>query len=209
MTTLSFYKKIAAQRHVTTRSAAQLAGMPVNTASMALQRLAAEGLVTRIKSGSWLVGSAVREPAALVAAVARPYEAYLSGWSALRHHGRIQQFPETHFGVTLGRPADVKVASVRLQLHHITPALFTGYDFVVALGGHVASPEKALFDLAYFAAVSRTRLSGRLPETELNGLRWAKVQDWLRRIPVSRVRTRVEQKLRLLREEHSGHVADQ
>lgn len=209
MTTLSFYQKIAAQRHVTTRSAAQLAEMPMTTASMALQRLAAEGLVTRIKAGSWLVGSAVREPAALVAAVARPYEAYLSGWSALRHHGRIQQFPETHFGVTLGRPADMKVAGVRVRLHHVTPVLFTGYDFVPKLGGHVASAEKALFDLAYFAAVSRSRLSGRLPETELTGLRWADIQGWLRRIPSVRVRTRVQQKLRKLREENSSQVADE
>jgi predicted transcriptional regulator of viral defense system len=209
MTTLSFYQKIAAQRHVTTRSAAQLAGMSMTAASMALQRLSAEGLVTRIKAGSWLVGSAVREPAALVAAVARPYDAYLSGWSALRHHGRIQQFPETHFGVTLGRPAEMKVAGVRVRLHHVTPELFTGYDFVPELGGHVASAEKALFDLAYFAAVGRGRLSGHVPETELNGLRQADIQGWLRRIPTIRIRTRVEQKLRALREENSSQLAGQ
>lgn len=205
MTTLSFYQKIAGQRHVTTRSAAQLAGMSMTTASMALQRLAAEGLVTRIKAGSWLVGSAVREPAALVAAVARPYEAYLSGWSALRHHGRIQQFPETHFGVTLGRPTEVKVASVRVRLHHITPTLFTGYDLVPELGGHVASPEKALFDIVYFAAMNRRRHSGRLPETELTRLRWRDIQGWMRRIPAARVRIRVDQKLRALREQHTGN----
>ncbi len=209
MTTLSFYQKISSQRQVTTRSAAQLAGLSVATASMALRRLALEGLVTRIKPGEWLVGSAAREPAALVAAVASPYEAYLSGWSALRHHGRIQQFPETHFGVTLGRPAAMKVAGVQVRLHHVTPALFTGYDFVTDLGGYVASAEKSLFDLAYFAAVSRSRLSGRLPETELKGLRWSDIQGWLRRIRAARVRTRVEQKLRLLREEHAGQVADQ
>lgn len=204
MTTLSFYQRISGQRQLTTRSAAQLTGLSIATASMALQRLAAEGLVTRIKPGEWLVGSAAREPAALVAAVASPYEAYLSGWSALRYHGRIQQFPEAHFGVTLGRPVEMKVAGVRVRLHHVTPLLFTGYDFVPELGGHVASSEKALFDLAYFSAVSRSRLSGRLPETELNGLRWASIQGWLRGIPAARVRTRVEQKLRALREQHSG-----
>ncbi len=208
MTTVSFYQKISSQRQLTTRSTAQLAGLSIASASMALKRLASEGLVTRIKPGEWLVGAAAREPAALVAAVASPYEAYLSGWSALRHHGRIQQFPETHFGVTLGRSADMKVAGVRVRLHHVTPALFTGYDFVPELGGHVASQEKALFDLAYFAAVSRSRLSGRLPETELNGLRWADIQGWLRQIPAVRVRTRVEQKLRSLREEHAGPVIE-
>ena len=89
MTTLSFYQKISSQRQVTTRSAAQLAGLSVATASMALRRLALEGLVTRIKPGEWLVGSAAREPAALVAAVASPYEAYLSGWSALRFRASL------------------------------------------------------------------------------------------------------------------------
>ncbi len=209
MTTISFYQKIATQRHVTTRSAAQLAGMSMTTASMALQRLAAEGLVTRIKAGSWLVGSAVREPAALVAAVARPYEAYLSGWSALRHHGRIQQFPETHFGVTLGRPVEVKVASVRVRLHHITPTLFTGYDFVPELGGHVASPEKALFDLVYFAAMNRRRHSGRLPETELNGLRWRDIQGWLRQVPAVHLRTLMARNFKALREQHADNPADE
>ena len=204
MTTLSFYQKLAGQRQITTRSAAQLTGVRMSTASMALQRLAAEGLVTRVKPGAWLLGTAVGKPAALVAAVAHPYEAYLSGWSALRHHGRIQQFPESHFGVTLGRPSEMKVAGARVRLHHITPALFTGYTFVPELGGQVASPEKALFDLVYFSAMNRSRHGGHLPETELQGLRWREIQGWLRRIQAANVRTIMERNLRQLRKQHAG-----
>ncbi|HEY4302736.1 MAG TPA: hypothetical protein VGM73_17840 [Candidatus Didemnitutus sp.] len=204
MKTLSFYRKIAGQRRVTTRSAALLAGLTLATASMALRRLAAEGLVTRIKPGAWLVGPAATKPGALVAAAAQPYEAYLSGWSALRHHGRIQQFPEIQFGVTLGRPAEVTVADTAVRLHHIKPTLFTGYAYDPAVEGLVASPEKALFDLAYFSAMNRRRLSGTLPETDLTGFRWSALQGWLRRIPNASVRTLVERRVRELRDRHAG-----
>jgi len=203
MKTLSFYRTISGHRQVTTRSAALLAGLEMSTASMALKRLAAEGLVTRIKPGAWLVGQAATKPAALVAAAAQPYEAYLSGWSALRHHGRIQQFPETHFGVTLGRPAEVVAAGATVALRHIKPDLFTGYAYNATAEGLVASPEKALFDVAYFSAMNRRPLSGALPETDLKGFRWGELQGWLRRITNPGVRTMVERSLGNLREQHS------
>jgi predicted transcriptional regulator of viral defense system len=204
VTTLSFYQKIAGHRRVSTRSAAQLTGLGISTASMALRRLAAEGLVTRLKPGAWLVGSAATKPGALVAAAAQPYEAYLSGWSALRHHGRIQQFPEAHFGVTLGRPATVSVAGTSVQLRHIKPALFIGYSFDSTVDGLVASPEKALFDVAYFSAMNRRPMSGALPETDLKGIHWSKLQGWLRRIPNQSIRTLVERSLLKLREQHAA-----
>ncbi len=203
MTTLSFYRKIAEQRRVTTRLAAQLAGLGMSTASMALQRLAAEGLVTRIKRGAWLVGPAASKPAALVAAAAQPYDAYLSGWSALRHHKRLQQFPETNFGVTLGRPAEIAAGGAAVRLHHIKPALFTGYAYDSTAEGLVASPEKALFDVAYFSAMNRRPLSGTLPEIDLQGFRWSELQRWLRRIPNPGIRTAVDRSLRGLRQQNA------
>lgn len=203
MTTLSFYQKLAGHPRVTTRAAAQLAGVGLSTASMALQRLAAEGLVTRIKAGAWLVGPVASKPGALIAAAAHPYEAYLSGWSALRHHGRIQQFPVTHFGVTLGRPAELPIAGTAVRLHHVTPALFSGYVFDPAVDGLVASPEKALFDVAYFSAMNRRRVSGALPEIDLKGIRWSELNAWLRAIPGASIRTAVGRSLRQLRVQHS------
>jgi predicted transcriptional regulator of viral defense system len=204
MTTLSFYQKIAGHRSVTTRSAAQLTGLGLSTASMALRRLAGEKLVTRVKRGAWLVESSANKPAALVAAAAQPYEAYLSGWSALRHHARIQQFPGIHFGVTLGRPAKVSVSGATVQLRHINPALFTGYAYDSAAGGFVASAEKALFDTAYFSAMNRRTTSGALPETDLDGIRWSELRGWLRRIHHPSIRTAVERGLRRLRRQHAA-----
>ncbi len=207
MTTLAFYQKLAGQKRVTTRTAAQLAGVSIPAASMALRRLAADGLSTPLKKGSWIIGAASAKPGALVTAAADPYVAYLSGLSALRLHGRIQQLPQTQFAITLGRPGEVKMAGGRIALHRIKPELFGGYAYDARVDGFVASPEKAVFDLAYLTAMNRSRVSGSLPETDLKGLRWKEVQTWLRRIPTPRVRAAVEQALDTIRKQHAN-VAD-
>lgn len=207
MTTLGFYQKLAGQPRVTTRMAAQLAGVGIPAASMALRRLAAEGLSTRLKKGTWVIGGTSAKPGALVTAAADPYVAYLSGWSALRLHDRIQQLPQTHFAVTLGRPGEVKMAGGRIALHRIKPELFGGYAFDARVDGFVASPEKALFDFAYLAAMNRSSVSGSLPETNLKGLRWSEVQAWLRHIGTPRVRAAVTKILAGIRQQH-GAAAD-
>ena len=204
MTTLGFYQKLAGQKRITTRTAAQLAGVSIPAASMALRRLAADGLSTSLKKGTWLLGAASSKPGALVTAAADPYLAYLSGWSALRLHDRIQQIPQTEFAITLGRPGEMEMPGGRIALHRIKPALFGGYAYDARVDGFVASPEKALFDLAYLTAMNRSQVSGSLPETNLKGLRWKEVQTWLRRIPTPRVRAAVERALRSIRGKHVG-----
>jgi len=195
MTTLGFYQKLAGHNRITTRDAAQLAGMSIPATSMALRRLAAEGLSTPLKKGSWLLGTPSSKPGALVTAAAEPYQAYLSGWSALRLHDRIQQIPQKHFAMTLGRPGEMEIAGTRITLHRITPALFGGYNYDARVDGFVASPEKALFDIAYLAAMNRSRVSGNLPETDWGGLRWKEIRDWVRLIRTPRVRDAVERHL--------------
>jgi predicted transcriptional regulator of viral defense system len=203
MTTLGFYQKLAGQKRVTTRTAAQLAGVSIPAASMALRRLAAEGLTTPLKKGSWMVGATSSKPGSLVTAAADPYVAYLSGASALRLHERIQQLPQSQFAITLGRPGEVKMAGARIALHHVKPELFGGYAYDARVDGFVASPEKAVFDLAYLTAMNRSHVSGNLPETDLKGLRWNEVRKWLRRIPALRVRAAVEQALETIRKQHA------
>ena len=203
MSTLGFYQKLAGHKRITTRDAAQLAGMSIPATSMALRRLAAEGLSIPLKKGHWLLGEPSSNPGALVTAAADPYQAYLSGSSALRLHGRIQQIPQKHFAVTLGRPGEIEMAGTKLEMHRIKPELFGGYAYDVRVDGFVASPEKAVFDLAYLAAMNRSRVSGALPETNLSGLSWKEVQGWLRRIPSMRVRAAVEQALDSMRRQHA------
>lgn len=201
MTTIAFYQKLAGYRRITTREAALLADLTIPAASMALRRLANEGLSTPLKKGSWLLG-APSKPGALVTAAADPYQAYLSGWSALRLHDRIQQIPQEHFAVTLGRPGAMEIAGMRIALHRMAPELFGGYDYDSRADGFVASAEKAIFDLAYLSAMNRSRVSGNLPETDLTRLRWKEVQNWVRRIRATRVRKAVEKNLETIRGQH-------
>ena len=202
MTSVGFYLKLAGHRRITTRDAAQLAGMSIPAASMALRRLAAEGLSTPLKKGSWLLGSPSSKAGDLVTAAADPYQAYLSGWSALRLHERIQQIPQKHFAVTLGRPSEVDMAGTHISLHHIKPELFGGYSYDRRVDGFVASPEKALFDLAYLKAMNRSRVGGNLPETDLRSLRWREVQSWVRRISTARMRATIQRNLLEIREQN-------
>jgi len=199
MTARAFYKKLAGQKRITTRGAAQLTGLSVPAASMALRRLAADGLSVPLKKGAWLVGTAASRPGALVTAAADPYVAYLSGSSALRLHGRIQQIPQSHFAVTLGRPRVVAMAAGSVNLHHIHARLFDGYEFDARADGFVASPEKALFDIAYLAAMNRSHVSANLPETDLKGICWKEIRVWLDRIATPRIREAVTRELSSIR----------
>ncbi|HRP05694.1 MAG TPA: hypothetical protein PLV87_12345, partial [Opitutaceae bacterium] len=83
------------------------------------------------------------------------------------------------------------------------PELFGGFAFDARADGFVASPEKAVFDLAYLAAMNRSRVSGNLPETNLKSLRWSEIKQWLRRIPTPRVRAAVDQSLDDIRRQHA------
>ena len=155
-----------------------------------------------------MVGAASSKPGVLVTAAAAPYVAYLSGWSALRLHERIQQIPQTQFAVTLGRPCEMDMLGVRIALHRINPVLFGGYAYDSRVEGFLASPEKALFDLAYLSTMNRSQISGSLPETDLKGMRWSEVQSWVRRIPSTRIRAAVERALRSLRDQHKEREAE-
>ena len=75
MTTLAFYQKLAGQTRITTRAAAQLTGVSIPAASMALRRLAADGMSIALKKGTWLLGTSSPKPGALVTAAADPYVA--------------------------------------------------------------------------------------------------------------------------------------
>lgn len=203
MNATGFYQKLSGHKRITTREAAQLTGLSIPATSMALRRLAAEGLSTPLKKGNWLLGGSVPKPGTLVTAAADPYQAYLSGWSALRVHDRIQQIPRKHFAITLGRPGEMEIAGTRIALHRIAPELFGGYGYDSQADGFVASPEKAIFDLAYLAAMNRSHVSGSLPETDLRRLKWKEVNDWTARIRALSLRQAVGMNLKRIREQHA------
>jgi len=208
MNASAFFKKLVGRNRVTTREAAQLTGLSIPAASMALRRLSTEGLATALKRGHWLVGGSASKLGVLVAAAADPYQAYLSGWSALRVHDRIQQIPHKHFAMTLGRPGEIEMAGAKLSFHCIAPELFGGYSHDSRVDGFVASAEKAIFDLAYLAAMNRSPVSGNLPETDLRCLKWREVKAWVGRISGPSVRRSVERQLERIRGQHAVNAEE-
>jgi len=96
------------------------------------------------------------------------------------------------------------LAGTRIALHSITPALFGGYRFDSRVDGFLATSEKAVSDLAYLKAMSRSRVSATLPETDLSGQRWKDVFNWLRLIPASRMREAVERNLERMRQQYAA-----
>jgi predicted transcriptional regulator of viral defense system len=182
---------------IETAEAAALFGQSKFAASKTLARLAASGLVRRIRSGTYWIGdslSAERVAPYLTA----PYPSYLSLHTALRAHGMIEQVPVIVYVVTLGRTQRLRTAAGTFSMHHIAPPLFGG--FVPYNGQNVATPEKALFDLAYLSG-GRSRLRAGLPELELpERFRRSELDGWLARISSPRGRERVADRLeRILR----------
>jgi hypothetical protein len=105
----------------------------------------------------------------------------------------IEQVPVIVYVVALGRTQRLRTAAGTFSMHHIAPTLFGGFE--PSNGSNVATPEKALFDLAYLSG-GRSRLRAGLPELELpKRFRRSELERWLARIPSPRGRERVLDRL--------------
>jgi predicted transcriptional regulator of viral defense system len=177
---------------VTTSDAAALLGQSKFAASKTLGRLAAAGLVTRVRQGLyWLDGAP--DPHRLAAHLTAPFEAYVSLHSALFLHGMIEQIPQVIYVVSLARSQTIRGNTGTYSIHHIAPILFGG--FTTCDGVALATPEKAIFDVAYLSG-GRSRLFAKLPELELGpGFSRRRLRSWMTRVESPRARTLVERKL--------------
>jgi predicted transcriptional regulator of viral defense system len=180
-----------------TRDISALLGVTPANASVLLSRLASRDFVRRVARGRWSTGvQSSREQ--LAEQVAAPSPAYVSLQSALFRRGLIEQVPEVIYAVTLGRPRRIRTPVGTVSLHRMPPQLFGGFE-TTDDGAHVATPEKALFDLLYLSP-TRTRLFSHLPELELpKSFRWAEVARWTKKIAGKSRRAFVHQKLLELR----------
>jgi predicted transcriptional regulator of viral defense system len=180
---------------VETAEAAALFRQSVPAASSTLARLAAAGLITRVRSGLWWVAGPVR-PNRIAEYLAAPYPSYLSLQTALRLRGMIEQIPEIIYVVSLGRTQRVSTGVGTFSIHHVRPELFGGFDDLDGL--RVATPEKSIFDLAYLSG-GRSRLFTNVPELTLpSSFRARELDRWIRRIPSARSRTLVRNRLQKL-----------
>ena len=124
------------------REIASLAGVSRPAAGMALLRAEKNRLVSRTRN--WWI-NLLDPPQLLEIAFAVASPSYLSFESALYHHGILSQSPRGALTVaTAGRPGRLETPLGTIQLIHLKPSLFFGYD-----AERIAFPEKAWLDLIY------------------------------------------------------------
>jgi predicted transcriptional regulator of viral defense system len=177
---------------VETREAATRLGLSVPAASQQLRSLERSGIVRRLRRGLWLLRRDL-EPFAVPAYLTAPYPAYVSLWSALARHAMIEQVPRQVYVASLARRQQVRTSIGDFSIHHLAPELFGGYR-QTDVGGHLATPEKALFDTIYLLAPRGGEV--RLPELELpEDFDEGKLNEWAQRIQRPRLRTMVRRRL--------------
>ncbi|HLE58288.1 MAG TPA: hypothetical protein VJA85_01440 [Candidatus Limnocylindria bacterium] len=177
---------------VETREAATRLRLSVSAASQQLRSLERSGIVRRLRRGLWLLRPDI-EPFALPAYLTAPFPAYVSLWSALARHGMIEQIPRQVYVASLARTQRVRTSVGDFSVHHLAPELFGGYQPTDA-GGHLAAPEKALFDTIYLLTPRGGQI--QLPELELSeDFDEGQLEEWTSRIRRPRLRTMVRRQL--------------
>jgi predicted transcriptional regulator of viral defense system len=191
------------RRLVTTRDAAVRLGHSTSAASHLLRRLADAGVVLAIRRGLWALEPNV-DPMQLAVWATAPYPSYISLWSALHAHGMLAQIPrETHV-VSVGRPQRIETALGILVVHRVAPEVFGGYEITNDV--QLATPAKAVFDLAYLSASHGQRFR-HLPELELGrGYRPQGVQLWVSKIKSTRLRAMTLDRIHVI--EQGSHAAN-
>jgi predicted transcriptional regulator of viral defense system len=135
-----------------------------------LSRWVNAGRVRQLRRGLYMLAPPYQKVAPhpfLVANALMP-GSYVSGQSALAFYGLIPEYVARTTSVTTTRP---ELWGGGYQFRHLAAALFFGYQLVQLLRGQqafVATPEKALLDLAHFTPGSDS--PGYLRELRLQNL---------------------------------------
>jgi len=179
---------------VKTADVAAALRLSTTAATKLLGRLAKANLVTGLRSGLWLLARDAPDPYGLAEALTAPMPSYVSLQTALYLHGMIDQVPGVIYLVSLARTQKIATSVGVFSVHHVAPELFEGFESR-ADGTKLATPEKALFDVAYLSG-GRSRLFAHLPELELPArFRRGRLREWTRRITASRKRSMVETRI--------------
>jgi predicted transcriptional regulator of viral defense system len=172
-----------------------------SAATQTLKRLAAEGLLKKIRHGLWAIDPAL-DPLLLPEYLTAPLPSYVSFQSALYLRGMVSQVPEVIYVASLAQTRRVKTTLGAFSIHRLAPTFFGGYETLKESGVRLATPEKALLDTLYLGP-TRSRMFADLPEIEIpKGFDRRKAQEWVARIPAGPRRASVEQRLDRLLKPH-------
>lgn len=181
-----------------TKEAASVLNISSNHAAIILSRLSKQNTIVHLARGRWAYSDSV-DPLLLPSILVHPMIAYVSLYSALYHHGMIEQIPHTIFAISTGKTKVFETPLGKISIHSINPVLFTGYDVYGKNSVLMAVPEKALFDTLYFMP-AKSHLFKRLTEVELpENFRFTLFDHWLTRVRNKSRRELVENSLRQLK----------
>lgn len=187
------------KRVVTTNDATLALGVERSAATQTLKRLAAEGLLEKIRHGLWAVEPGL-DPLLLPEYLTAPLPSYVSFQSALYLRGLVSQVPQVCYVASLTPARRIKTSRGVFSIHRLAPTFFGGYETRPDSGVRLATPEKALVDTLYLGP-ARSRMFAQLPEIEIpEDFDRREARRWVERIPAGPRRTSVERRLdRLLR----------
>ena len=161
------------KRVVTTNDVTLALGLEGSAATQTLKRLAAAGLLRRIRHGLWAVDAAL-DPLVLPEYLTAPFPSYVSFQSALFLRGMVSQVPEVIYVASLAQTRKVGTSLGTFSIHRLAPTFFGGYDTLPESAVRLATPEKALLDMLYLgpsrSTSSRDRDSRGLRQTQSAGV---------------------------------------
>lgn len=174
---------------IETREATTRLGITPNRVIDHLRSLEQAGLIRQLRSGLWSLQPNV-DPFTVPPYLTAPFPAYVSVWSALSHHGMIEQIPKVVSVASTDRGRRVPTSVATFRIHHLAPELFDGFTGSPQKG-YIATAEKALFDTVYLRSQRGGDVS--LPELELpEPFDSTKLSDWTTKINSTRLQTLVE-----------------
>ncbi len=137
------------------------AGEDIDHVRVQLSRWATSGRVVRIHKGWYALNEPFRRVRVDTNVIASTIKdgSYVSLQSALDFHGLIPEYVAETTCVTTRRPLTVDSPFGRIRYRHIKPDAFFGYVRIERglQQAYVATPEKALLDLAYLTPGSQDR----------------------------------------------------
>ena len=133
------------------------AGENLSQVRLQLVRWVRDGRLVKLHKGLYTLAEPYRKikPDSFSIANALKSHSYISLQSALAWHGLIPEFVPAITSVTTARPQTIQTPLGRFEYRHIAVNLFWGYQKVELVDkqeAFVATPEKAILDLAYLTA---------------------------------------------------------